>query len=116
MHAANSRWQGIKRLEPAFAPFSEDDADLVARTPIEAVKPLQGRIPRSKDQGRCIMGLDPCRVALRIGAWVVLGFHAVEQGTAPQSDITSTENLVPADLLKHEQPELSLPVWINALA
>jgi hypothetical protein len=31
-------------------------------------------------------------------------------------DIRSTENLVHADLLKHEQPELSLPVRINALA
>jgi hypothetical protein len=31
-------------------------------------------------------------------------------------DITSIESLVHADLIKHEQPELSLPVWINPLA
>jgi hypothetical protein len=40
----------------------------------------------------------------------------VNWGFERNGDITSTENLVHADLIKHEQPELSLPVWINALA
>jgi len=31
-------------------------------------------------------------------------------------DVPSNEKFVHADLLKHKQPELSLPVWINALA
>ena len=34
---------------------------------------------------------------------------SLTKSTDENRDITSTENLVHADLLKHEQPELSLP-------